>query len=153
MKIIIDWSETKTTTTGKEYKRITGKDEQGNVIEASTWSDAPFYAQIAPGATIEAEIKVSADGKYKNLIGANARSGGGGSAFKSAQIEKAQERKEKSIQIAQDRAALMWAKTSACTLIANHPSYKFLDQGQIEDMIEELATKIYNMEPVTPFNS
>ena len=151
MRITIDWSEVKTTSTGKDYKKVVATDEQGNKVEASAWSDAPFYAEIAPGATIEAEVKKSPDGKYTNLVGALQKRTAP-STYKTAQIEQAQARKEKSIAMAQDRSAWMWAKTSACTLVANHPSYKYLGTNEIEDVIEDLATKIYNFEPLTPFN-
>lgn len=156
MKIQIDWSEVKTTGTGKEYKKITGKDEQEILVEASVWSDAPFYAQIAPGATIEAEIRKSADGKYTNLVSAqNGTNRGGGAgmlAAKEKSIEKAQENKNRNIQAAQDRSAWMWAKNNAVMLIANHDSYKFVSINEMERTIEDLATKIYNFEPITPFN-
>lgn len=152
-KIEIGWSENKTTSTGKEYKKVSYKTETGEQGEASVWSDAPFYAEVAPGATIVAEIKVN--GQYKNLVGAVERKTGSQSglmAKKEQSIAQAQDRKNRAIVEAQDRSAWMWAKNNASMLVANHPSYKFLPANGIESTIEELATKIYNFEPLAPFN-
>ena len=60
-------------------------------------------------------------------------------------------KKEEAIHKAQDRSAWMWARTSAATLIANHPSYKDMQPSIISDAVIKLATKIYNGEPTEPF--
>ena len=152
-KITIDWSEVKTTSKGKEYKVVSFKDESGSEVKASAWSDAPFYTQIAPGAEIEAEVKKSPDGKYTNLVGANTGSRGAGiQAMKTAQIEHAMDKKAQQIAVAQDRSAWMWAKTNASTLIANNENYRAYPIHKIADEVIELATKIYNGEPLVPFN-
>lgn len=152
MQIVIKSSEIKQTSTGKEYKKVT-IDENGAEIQASVWSDSPFYAQVNAGATIEAEVKVSADGKYKNLVGANtANRGAGLSAMKNASIEKFQNNKATQIAEAQDRSAWMWAKTNASTLLATQ-MIQGLSQDKIAEMVIGLATKIYNGEPTEPFNS
>lgn len=147
----------------KEIKEVTYKDETGSDITATIWrfdkdnAEFPGWAYIAPGSTIEANpwTKPGSDKitlyAPKPSVSGGAR-GSGIQALKYKSIATAQERKEKSIHAAQDRAALMWAKYGACQLVANHPSYKFNTQDQIIDLIEDLATKIYNMEPNTPFN-
>lgn len=67
-------------------------------------------------------------------------------------IAQSQERKSKSIEEAQDRSAWMWAKTNASTLIANSNLYKDYPADKLFIVIEELATQIYNSEPLVPFN-
>lgn len=159
MKYIIEWSEVKTTATGKEYKKITAKDVDGLEVQASVWSDAPFYVQIAPGATIEAEVRMSPDGKYKNLVMANqnpTRGTGNGGAFKTAQIEKAMDKKADQIAKAQDRSAWMWSKTNAATLIAatiNSNSSGVVADRMLSERVIRLATLIYNGEPTEPFST
>lgn len=159
MLIKIEWSEVKTSATGKEYKKVSFKDASGNIVDASAWSDAPFYAQIAPGAEIEAEVRKSADGKYTNLVMANQGSTGGNrgaglTAMKTAQIEKAMDKKASQIHAAQDRSAWMWAKNNAATLIANMPSaLSGKSSIQVADMVVSLATRIYNGEPTEPFTT
>ena len=159
MLIKIEWSEVKTTATGKEYKKVSFKDASGAMIDASVWSDTPFYAQIAPGSEIEAEVRKSADGKYTNLVMANQGSTGGNrgaglTAMKTAQIEKAMDKKAGQIAQAQDRSAWMWAKTNASTLLAakeGHLVGKTI-QNISQDVIL-LATLIYNGEPTEPFTT
>ena len=70
---------------------------------------------------------------------------------KAGQIAEAQATKAQSISQAQDRTALMWAKTQACELVAHHPVFKNLkDEVEVEMQIEALAAKILHME-LTPF--
>ena len=153
MKITIDWSETKTTSTGKEYKAVTFKDESGAEVKASVWSDAPFYASIAPGSEVDVEVRKSTDGKYTNLVGASQpRTGGAGMmAMKTAQIDKAMDKKARSIHEAQDRSAWMWSKNNASMLVANNDSTKNLPLSEQIDLIVDMATNIYNSEPSKPF--
>lgn len=153
-KITIDWSTELTTSTGKTYKKVAYITESGEKGEAGVWSDAPFYAQVAPGASIEAEIKVN--GQYTNLVAPRSSKIGPSSglmAQKEKSIAQAQERKERSISAAQDRSALMWAKYGACEIVAHHPAYRFLLQEDIPNLIEDLSTRIYNGELTEPFTS
>lgn len=73
---------------------------------------------------------------------------------KAGMISEAQDVKAQNIRAAQDRSAWMWAKTNASTLIANSVGMmEDLDSlDRISQAVEELATKIYNSEPTTPFN-
>jgi hypothetical protein len=157
-KITIDWSQIKTTQTGKEYKAVTFKDASGAEVTASVWSDAPFYQHIAPGAEVEAEVRKSPDGKYTNLVMANTSSTGGtrgGGAFKSAQIEKAMDKKAGQIAQAQDRSAWMWSKNNASTLISGMKLLedKPMTLKDMADRVIHLATLIYNGEPNEPFTT
>ena len=150
MKLTIDWSTESTTSTGKTYKKVTAKDEQGNEIGASVWSDAPFYAEVAPGATIEAEVKKSADGKYINLVGPS-QPRTQASTYKTGQIKEAMETKARHIHEAQDRSAWMWAKNNSALLIANNDQYKNLPASELLEALTDMATNIYNAEPNKPF--
>lgn len=73
---------------------------------------------------------------------------------KADSIAMSQDKKAQNIAQAQDRSAWMWAKNNASSLIANQkPSamdIRSLDE--IADMVLDLATKIYNGEPTSPFN-
>lgn len=151
-KITIDWSTELTTSTDKTYKKVAYITESGEKGEASVWSDAPFYAQVAPGASIEAEIKVN--GQYTNLIAPRSSKMGPSSglmAQKEKSIAQAQERKERSIHEAQDRTQWIWSRRSAAELVIHHPTFKFLTETELLDKIQELATEIDLMKPTKPF--
>lgn len=65
---------------------------------------------------------------------------------KSGQIKEAQDRKESSIEKAQERTADMWAKNNACEIIAHHPAYKDLKPHDVEMLIAELARNIRHID-------
>lgn len=156
MVYIIDWSEEKTTSTGKQFKKVTAKDEQGNVFEGNIWSDASFYAKTGPGSEVEAEIRVTPDGKYKSLVDAKiarTQASTWSRGAKTAEIKEAMEKKAEQIHAAQDRSAWMWAKTNASTLLSSGDiRMSQFSNEEILARVVDLATKIYNAEPNTPFN-
>lgn len=65
---------------------------------------------------------------------------------KTGQIAQAQQRKETSIEHAQNRTAEMWAKTQAAELVAHHTAYQDLNPQDIEGTIEDLARHILAMD-------
>jgi len=68
---------------------------------------------------------------------------------KQAGIAEAQSEKAKNIALAQDRSAWMWAKTNASTLLGTGAG---TNNDEIAERVLDLATKIYNGEPNSPFN-
>lgn len=148
MKFKAEKVEKKTSPkTGNEYFVMKLIDEAGAAHE-----NVSTFDPVEEGAEINGEIVQN--GNFKNFKAAKAVAR---SNFATQQKEKgiaeAQERKARQIYEAQDRSAWMWARTSAANLIANHPAYKFFSEDKIVELVEELATKIYNMEPTEPFNS
>lgn len=66
-KYLIDWLETKTTSTGKNVKNATLKTENGTLMDKiSIWGDFPNWNDLKPGMTIEGEIRANAKG-YKSI--------------------------------------------------------------------------------------
>lgn len=153
MKYTIQWLEQKTSAKDVPYTKLTLKKEDGSNIDATIFNSFPNYANIQNGGEIEGELKSNEyNGKTTYTLEAqksSPRSNFG--ALKATQIAEAQERKERSIEKAQDRTALTWAKYGACEIVAHHPAYKFLDKEMIPDIIEDLSTKIYNGELIAPF--
>jgi hypothetical protein len=130
---------------GKPWKitSMTLIDEHGVTTENVDTFDA-----VESGFFIEGEIEKGQYGlNFKKTPSAKQQAGAN---FKSQQIEKVMDKKADQIAQAQDRSAWMWAKNSACLLVAHHPAYR--DEESPFAMVEELATKIYNSEPLTPFN-
>lgn len=102
---IVDWCETKTTSTGKNVKNATLKTENGTLMDkVSIWSDFPGWADIRPGSTVQGEIRSNPKG-YKSLSPGtfSAPAGGRASGAVSAanitkkSVEEAQARKSESI--------------------------------------------------------
>ena len=92
----------KITKTNKPYKSLTVRQENGTEHKVNIWSDFPNFANVQVGTVIRG--KIEPNGKYTNLISelqANKPISQGG-AFKTAQIEKAQENKAAYIAKAQD---------------------------------------------------
>lgn len=126
MKYTIDWSEKKTTSTGKEKMDCTLVDEQGQKTSGATiWADFPNYAELMNGSEVEGDLVPAKDPKYgPTLYPAKAKPAArtGGFGVKAAQerkaemIEKAQERKEESI-------AFFNATNAAISLASRHPLY------------------------------
>lgn len=159
-KFIIEWSEKKVTSTGKEKIDATLKDEAGVTTDKVTiWSDFPNFAGLMTGGSVEGDLVPAKDPKWgptlyppkpvATNVGYPRRSGGANTVA----IQEAQETKARNIEQAQDRSAWMWAKNNASQLISS-TNYigRNLDSQQMVDLVLEIATKIYNGEPLEPFN-
>ncbi len=102
MKYSIDWSEKKTTSTGKEKidAHLIGEDlkkHEGVTI----WGDFPNFANLMTGGVVEGDLVEKQNGQFLNKTlyapkVPGARAGGAG-------VAKAQERKAEYIKEAQDR--------------------------------------------------
>ena len=93
MKYQIDWSEKKTTTTGKAVMSATLKDETGATYDkVSIWSDFPDYANLMTGHSVEGEI-ITNDKGYKSLKPVFAPKQGGNGAYKQKVMDDAMEKK------------------------------------------------------------
>lgn len=141
-----------------EYKRVDIQDESGAVYAGvAYWNTMPEYADIVVGSMIEGSIVTK--GKYTNLSLANApvagktgprMSPGMGKelmAEKASNISHAQDRKAQSIEQAQTRNEIMWAKYGACELIAHHPAYKNLDRAKVEAAVSQTFAYIMSLQP------
>lgn len=155
----IEWLEVKSP----DWKIVSIKPEQGDIVvdvsvnkkDKNSGVEFPNFDNLKAGDTVEGEFWMSKAGKgylfppkQKVSAAGNFRRSGGNSVA----IQEAQATKAKNIAVAQDRNALMYAKLGATDIIAHHPAYKFLAKEQIPDEFEALFTKIYNGEPIVPFN-
>lgn len=121
-KYKIDWLQMGKTTTGKEKADATLIDEQGNKVDVTIWGDFPAFNTMMPGAEIEGELKEASNPKWKPSLNApRTPKTASGSNFKTLQVEKAQERKESSINRTLDRKeesiALMSAQRDATLIV------------------------------------
>lgn len=146
----IKWCETKKTgeTNGRKWTitNMTLVDADGTEIQ-----NVSTFAEVLNGGTIEGEIvkkgdylnfePTKSDNRKPNMDRLMEK--------KSTQIAESQQRKEESIAKAQDRSAWMWAKTNASTLLGDSMSSANTDT--IARRVLELATEIYNGEPLKPF--
>lgn len=104
------------TSTGKQYKKVTTA--EGVVL--SCWPDFIYYDKVVEGAEVDGVIKDT--GKYKNLVSGNL--GARPPSLRtniSAQVEKAQQRREESINRTLDRQEmgyLLGATFRDATLLA-----------------------------------
>lgn len=141
-----------TTKTGKPYLLVTDISGKGH----SLW-DMSYQDKIPPFGVVnltENGLKLVQKGSYSNIepIDApKAKSGATGAIGamvekKSAMIEQAQDKKERSIKLAQDRSAMMWAKNNAAEIIAHHPAYAGLTQTEVENELVRLSGMILNTE-------
>lgn len=139
-------------TSGKDYKRFAVKDEKGvvteDVVAFSTFQD---YSRIAAGAEVEG-ILTEKDYQGRKSYTLNSLSKGGVGVAKAMEakkemIESAQDRKNTSIQNAQERNEVMWAKKSAMELLTFHPSYKGLSDEDIRASWMKLVEMILNFDP------
>ncbi len=154
MKFKVKAAEEKTTTTGKPMYRATLVNDAGEETTLNI-----FDMKVDAGQEIEGETYVNDKG-YTNFKPAQAKGAGGGRPNmdrivekKAALIGEAQDRKAENISHAQDRSAWMWAKNSAATLYANDRiGSKLENEDEAYAKIISFATKIYNAEPLTPFN-
>lgn len=144
MKYQVKIIEEKQSSTGKPMWRATFQDPDGNEEALNIFDKVE--------GEVEGEIYTNDKG-YKNF---KPKSQAVKSNYMAQQKEKvineAMDKKANQIHAAQDRSAWMWAKTSACTLIANKSYGTAVDTNEeVLENIHKLATKIYNMEPLTPF--
>lgn len=110
----------------------------------------PGFDGVVNGGYIEGELWTSQAGKH--YLFAPKPKLERPTFMKGAQIEKAMDKKNENIKQAQDRSAWMWAKTNASTLLAGIMNKINTDSNDaIAEAVLDLATKIYNMEPTTPF--
>lgn len=153
MKYTIKWCEiTKNgNTNGREWQmtKMTLVDEAGKETDEVTTFDT-----VINGGTIEGEIVQK--GQYLNFVTAKPESGRKPNMDrvmekKATMIGEAQTAKAQHIAEAQDRSAWMWAKNNASTLLASRGISPITPIDGIADMVTDLATKIYNAEPTTPF--
>lgn len=149
MKYKINWLENKVGKSGKGYTIMHLVDEQG----VETQNVSTFEKNYAPGMEIEGAIVQN--GNFKNWRPLEAPQFIKNSGFRAVvkqDISEAQQTKAKNIQEAQDRSAWMWAKTNATTILANRKEFAEQSNEDITMEILDLATKIYNGEPLEPFN-
>lgn len=149
----VEWSEVKkegTSANGRTWKitEMTLKDEQGVITEKVSTFDS-----IMTGQEIEGTI---ADGKYgkefKRLEKPEFMKKPNMDRIvekKAGLIAEAQTNKAQQIAQAQDRSAWMWAKTNASTLLGTSMATE--NNSDIAKAVIDLATKIYNAEPIEPF--
>lgn len=130
MKFTIEWSEKKTTSTGKEKLDANLKDETGTITEHATiWGDFPGFAEIMTGHTVEGDLVSKQNGQFLNHtlypIKPKPATGTGGGM---RGVAAAQERKAKFIEEAQDRKsesiAYFNATNSAIQLVSSLPEFR-----------------------------
>ena len=102
--ITITAIESKTTKTQKPYKSCAVKNESGADFKVNIWSDFPDFANLQVGSIVRA--KLEQNGQYWNIVSETQSNPRGNAGFKTAQIEKTMERKEKSISNFQDNKEL-----------------------------------------------
>lgn len=129
---------------GKRYVTANLETEQGEKFENISFWNGEI---TATSTEIDGELQKNEKGYWKLVLPKKAS----GAAFQKKNIEEAQERKAQHIAEAQDRSAWMWAKNNAAELVANNDQYKNKPYGEQLDIINELATSIYNQEPLRPF--
>lgn len=130
MKYTINWLEEKTTSTGKKKYDLTLDSEDGKQTSGITmWDSFPEFATLKPGSVISGDIVTKQNGQYTNVtifppkVVSPVKTGGFGGAKvamqeKAKNIEKAQGRKEDSIQIsstARDATILTTAELNGKT--------------------------------------
>lgn len=158
-KFKIEWMEVKTSAKGTKYAKCSVTDEQGKQItDVAIFGTFPNFEQIMTGSEIEAEMT------SKEYNGATSYSLNPIQTTtsrkpnmdrvmekKASMIGEAQSIKAQNIAQAQDRSAWMWAKNNASTLLASRGIGSTTPASEIANMVIDLATKIYNGEPVEPF--
>lgn len=153
MEIKVLSSVDKQTKFGKPMKALEVFCEN-ETRKVNVFSNALDFANIKQGYTINGTMEKKGDYWDISFAGAEKRAGGAYKAVQKADIAEAQAVKAKNIAQAQDRSAWMWAKTNATTIVSS-PNLRDGETSTAEEMVEkviELATKIYNAEPLEPFN-
>lgn len=72
---------------------------------------------------------------------------------KTESIQKFQETKTHSIERAQERNEVMYAKKGAAEIIAHHPAYKDLNNLNLSSVFQNLAQTIYDFNPASSLTS
>lgn len=164
MKYILQWVESKSP----EWKVATITNEAGlsysdvSINKTNKKGEVfPNFDTMMVGHTIEGEYWETPDKSKKYLfpprpINTSPR-GSGSFTGASKMMEKKQEGIKESLDIkarniaqAQDRSAWMWAKTNASELLKGLYSDQ-ISNDEIANQVLDLATKIYNGEPLEPF--
>ena len=100
-KYVIEWSERKTTKTGKPVLSTSLKGEDGAVIEnVSIWGDFQDFANLMTGQTVMGDI-VRNDKGYESLYPPKNAATGNSGGFKK-NIEKVMEAKQEGIKLSQE---------------------------------------------------
>lgn len=101
-KYIVDWAETKTTSTGKTYVQCVVKDEAGKEYEnVKVWNDNPQVRNAKPGESLDGSLEYSE--QYKSYTFKAAEGNLSRFGAKPSGIKAAQERKNEMINGAMDR--------------------------------------------------
>ena len=141
--------EIKLDKNGNEMKVLTTENDE------KVFVNSKYEEEIFKAINESSEIELIKDGKFWKIkpesVGVTPKPVIGG--FKSAQIEKAQNRKENSISKAQDRTELLWAKRSACEMVIHHPLFKNSTEQEAKEKIREITSYILNLkgDEIAPF--
>lgn len=163
-KYKIVWGEIKKVTVGgveKELYEGEFSTMEGTKFNATVWrmdkegKEFPNWSEIRPGGELEGK-PWKKPGTDKTTIyppDPEKTPSGGYRRSQKPSLEETKELmniKKENIHQAQDRTAWMWAKNNASELIAHHPVFKNDDSNQLDiaKQVLNLATKIYNGEPV-----
>lgn len=133
---------------GKKFTEAELINSNGELFKVSAWA-GEFDGKLE----IDTELEKNEKGYWKLKKAQTPRSGAF-QAIKKVEIAEAQATKAQNIALAQDRSAWMWAKTNATTLISS-PNLRDGEVSSAEEMVDKviaIATKIYNAEPLAPFN-
>ena len=109
MKYIINWSERKRTTTGKEKLSASLKGEDGAITEDATiWQDFPGFQELMTGHTVEGDLVPAKDPKYGPTLYPLKKTTAWGMSkpyLKSGAVSALMDKKAEQIEKAQDRKA------------------------------------------------
>ncbi len=152
--------------TGAELINCEVRDNNGDVIQATIWKTDkdgkvfPNFDSLSNGSIIEGNLWNKPGTTNwsiyppKPVAGNSARSGGFGGGMgkvlmetKKENIAEFQAKKSQSIEQAQTRNEIMYARQSACELVSNHPAYKALDKNNVEHSIVHLFNFILKLSP------
>jgi hypothetical protein len=108
MKYTIQWSEKKSTSTGKEKIDATLSDGTNTIDKVTIWDSFPNFANLMSGHEVEGDIVTKQNGQYTNKtlypvkVATTPKFGGSGAMSKmmdkkAENIKEAQERKAESI--------------------------------------------------------
>lgn len=127
----------KETKTGKPYK-MCEVECSGEVRKVNIWSNAPDFANIQEGSLIMG--KMTLDGQYWNISFGEAEKprGGGGGAFKQAQIEKTMDIKRQDIAKSQENKELGIKTSSTIRMAVDIATSLTQDKWQSTTMQEEI---------------
>lgn len=150
MRYSVDWVTLVQEGTGKNgpWKKFKMNltDEAGKKI-----NDVITFQNVMAGHELEGEVIENST--YKNLEFKPVKKLEKPNFIKKEEtMREMQANKARSITEAQDRNMWMWAKYGACELVAGNDLYKNRPYQEQLELINDMATHIYNQEPSTPFN-